>query len=261
LKKLETLSTIEGRKVLIELFRELRYEKQMSSFMTLLQTWRICTKEKELFRFMKNEITVMHPLGLFKGTSLWMQEIVNRFDFSTINSFVYFGAAILLTLIGVRRFNDNVTDTMVISGIAFEALMLIFMFIVMLFTPNDDATTAIDEKEEDNEKELLIEIGEIGRDIAASVTKIEVLINSVDQLIKEQVNLINVVNQVARNSADAVAPNPQMLDTMRVTNSVLEEFKNTIESFNESAKKLNNAEVESAVKREVERLLINKINR
>ena len=258
MKKLETLSTIEGRKVLIELFRELRYEKQMSSFMTLLQTWRICTK---LFRFMKNEITVMHPLGFFKGTSLWMQEIVNRFYFSTINSFVYFGAAILLSLIGIRRFNDNVTDAMVISGVAFEALMLIFMFVVMLFTPNDDAITATDVNEEDNEKELLIEIGEIGRDIAASVTKIEELINSVDQLIRQQVNLINVVNQVAKSTSDAVAPNPQMLDTMRVTNTVLEELRFTIESFNESAKKLNHAEVESAVKKEIERILINKITR
>ncbi|MFH1051934.1 MAG: hypothetical protein V1779_13515 [bacterium] len=258
MKQIETLSSIKGRKILIELFKELRYEKQLSGFMILLQTWRVCTREKELFRYMKEEITVLHPLGFLSGTALWMQEIVNRFYFSTVNSFVYFGAAVLLALIGIRRFSDHVTETMIIGGVAFEALMLIFMFVIMLFTPNDEALD--DEKEEkDTANELLLEIGEIGREMAAAVTKMEEMTNSINQLVKQENDMINLVNQIAKNSADAVSPNPQMLDTMRVTNALLEEFKNTVEGFNIAAEKLNREKIEISVKKEVERLLLSKL--
>ena len=68
----------------------------MSGFSTSLLCWRICTSERELFRYSKNEVTVLHPLGFFSGSGLWMEEIVNRYYYSTINSFVYFGAAIFI---------------------------------------------------------------------------------------------------------------------------------------------------------------------
>jgi len=259
-KQIETLSSIKGRKILIELFKELRYDKQLSSFMILLQTWRVCTREKELFRYMKEEVTVLHPLGLFSGTTLWMQEIVNRFYFSTVNSFVYFGAAILLALIGIRRFAEQyVTEYMVIGGVAFEALMLIFMFLIMLFTPNDEALD--DDKEEKNTaNDLLVEIGEIGREMAAAVGKIEEFTVSINQLINQQLNMISLVSQVAKNTSDAVLPNPQMIETMKTTNELLKDFKDTVEGFNVAAEKLKREEIESSVKKEVERLLLTKLS-
>lgn len=260
MEKIDTLSSIKGRKILIELYKELRYDKQLSGFMTLLQTWRVCTREKELMRYMKKSITVLHPLGFFSGTSLWMQEIVNRYYFTTINSFVYFGAAILLALIGIRRFSEHVTETMIIGGVAFEALMLIFMFVVMLFSPNEDVLET-EEARDDREEELLIEIGEIGRDLAASVTKIEDLTNSINQLIRQQENMLNFVNQIAKNSADAVSPNPQMIETMRETNSILNDFKNTVEKFNMAANELKTEAIESSVKKEIEKFFINKLNK
>jgi len=259
LKKIETLSSINGRKTLIKLFKELRYEKQLSSFMTLFLTWRICVRERELWRYMKEEVTVLHPLGLISGTSLWMQEIVNRFYFSTINSFVYFGAAILLALIGIRRFSDHVTETMVISGIAFEALMLIFMFVIMLFTPNDEALEDIENEDDNSINDLIVEIGEIGRDFAAAVGQLENISSSVNEMIRQQVDLINIVNQIAKNSADAISPNPKMLDTMRVTNIALEEFKNSVQGFSAAADNLKKEEIEISVRKEVEKVLVNKL--
>ena len=260
MKKIETLSTIEGRKVLIELFKELRYERQLSGFNVLLQTWRICVRERDLFRYMKDEVSVLHPLGFFSGTTLWMQEIVNRFYFTTINSFVYLGAAILLALIGIRRFSDHVSEQMIIGGVAFEAFMLIFMFIIMLFSPNDEVLESGSKDDKSSSDDLIIEIGEIGRDIAASVTKLDDVTGAITQLIRQQVDMINLINQIAKNSADAVSPNPQMLDTMRVTNAVLEEFKNTVESFNAAAEKLKREEIELAVKKEVERIIVSRVN-
>ena len=138
MKKIDTLSSIDGRRLLYKIFHELRYEKQLPSRSVLALCWRLCTQEREIFRFVKQEAIVSHPLGIVAGTALWMEEIVNRFYFSTVNSFVYLGAALLLVLIGIRRFSDNVSDGVVIAGIVFEALMLVFMFVVMIFTPNED---------------------------------------------------------------------------------------------------------------------------
>lgn len=259
MEKIETLSSIKGRKALISLFRELRYDKQLSSFSTLFLTWRICVKEKELYRYINKEIIIQHPLGFFSGTNLWMQEIVNRFYFSTINSFVYLGAAILLGLIGIKRFSNHISDTMVITGVALESFLLIMMFLLMLFTPNDEALEPNDENENSIE-ELIIEVGEVGRDLAASVSKLDDVNNSINELIHQQVNLINLVNQVAKHSADAISPNPQMLDIMRVTNVSLEEFKNTVDSFTKEANKIKKEEIAEAVKKEISSLVIKSLD-
>ena len=124
MKKIENLASLEGRKILQNLFKEMRFIKQRSALSTLFLCWRICVSEKDYPAFAKLEIHVMHSLGIVRGSMLWMEEIVNRFYFSTINSFVYFGAAVLLVLIGVRRFSSTMSDTAVIWGIIFEATML-----------------------------------------------------------------------------------------------------------------------------------------
>ncbi len=258
MEKISTLSTIQGRKVLIELFKFLRYEKQYSSFRCLFKTWQICLNNDDLSKILDRDISVIHKLGFFAGTSLWLQEIVNRFYFSTINSFVYFGAAILLALIGIRRFSDHITDTVVISGVAFESLMLLLIFFIMLFTPNDEI---LEDNENDANNDLLIEIGEIGTDLVAAVNKLDNLTSAIEQLIKEQLNLINITNQIAKNTADAVSPNSQMLETMRSTNFLLEEFRTNIELLNKTINDLKIKEIKEAVKEELENLLFKSLEK
>lgn len=260
MRKIETLSSIEGRKTLIELFKELRYEKRLSSLASLFLAWKICVGGRDLRKYSNKEINVIHPLGFFSGTGLWMQEVVNRFYFSTINSFVYFGAAILLAIIGIRRFSESVSESMVIAGVAFEAFLLIIMFVVMLFSPNDEALEKTDDEESEGE-DLLSEIGEIGRDIAEAVNKLENVNGSINEMIRQQVNLLNQINQIAKSTGEAVSPNPQMLDSMRETNASLAEFKNTVDNLNDSINELKSEEIESAVRKEVERLFVNRFNK
>lgn len=259
MKNIDTLSSIEGRILLTSVYKELRYEKQLSSLATLFQCWRICTSEREIFKFSKQEVTIVHPLGFFSGTALWMEEIVNRFYFSTINSFVYFGAAILLVLIGVRRFSDSVSDNIVIFGVAFEALMLMFMFIVMLFTPNEEILPNGSNKENDAINEIVTEIGEIGRDFAAAVVQLEEMGQTLQDLIKQQKETLNSINRIAETTAEAVAPNPQMIEMMDITNKALASFSQTVSELQEAAEKLKREEIELAVKREVERILIDRL--
>ncbi len=259
MEQIETLSSIEGRRLLFRIFQELRYQKQMSNLSILALTWQICTNEREISRYTKENVQVLHPLGFFRGTALWMEEIINRFYFSTVNSFVYFGAAILLVLIGVRRFSSSVSDTIVIAGVAFEALMLLFMFIVMLFTPSEDALP-INQTDQEPEKELLVEIGEIATDFATAVSKLESLGDNVTNLLIQQTEILTLLRESNEMTRQIISPNPRLLEVMERTNQSLEEFNKTLQLLNQSAAQLKQEEIEIAVRRELEKFFANMIN-
>ncbi len=256
MEKIDTLTSLEGRKLLQETFLHLRFKRQLSSIRSLLISWKICVFEKDISRYIDKEISLVHSLGFFSGTALWMEEVVNRFYFSSINSFVYFGAAVLLVIIGIRRFSEGVDDSLVIAGVVFEALMLLVMFVVMLFTPNEDGVY-----DEDSEDNIRAEIGEIGRDFAAVVIQMEKLNDALAGLTMQQEQLINSMKNTADNVSQAIAPNPQMIETMKQTNESLREFKNTVESLKSAADQLKKNEIEAAVRKELERILVEKINR
>jgi hypothetical protein len=259
MKKIETISSLEGRRYLQKIYRELRFEKQRSAIAALIILWRICTREKEIYKHSKHEITVLYSLGFFRGTGLWMQEIINRHFFSTINSFVYLGAAVLLVLIGVRRFSESVSIEAVIAGIVFEALMLVFMFVVMLFSPSEEIDVEEESSEEPTAEEIVNEIGEIGRDFAAALVQLEEISGKLDRTMQMQSELIKNSGEIARSNAEAVLPNPSMIEAMNSTNLALAEFKNTVDTLNDSVKSLRKEEIEHCVRKEIERIIVDKL--
>lgn len=262
MKNIDNLSSLEGRALLSKIFKELKYDKQLRSSTILFTLWKICTYEKELFRYSKQDYTIVHPLGMFSGTSLWLEEIVNRYYFSTINSFVYFGAAILLVLIGVRRFSDNVSDTVVIGGIVFESLMLLIMFLVMLFSPNEqnDYDEEPSNGNQETVEELILEVGEISRDFAAVSVQLDNISESLNGMLDRQTELIELISQIAKSNAEAVSPNPKMLDIMDQTNASLSSLKDTVIDLNKGIKVIQKEEIEFAVKKEIEQLINTKLS-
>lgn len=254
MKKIENIASIEGRVLLREIFKELRYDKQRGTLASLLITWRIATNETEISKYVHRDVAIIHSLGFFRGASLWLEEIVNRFYFSTINSFVYFGAAILLVLIGVRRFSDNVSDDIVIWGIIFEAMMLFFMFFIMLFTPSDEFDESNDDSTEEK-NELITEIGEISRDFAAAVVQLEQIGDKISLISDRQAELIDVVSKLAEASANIASPNPEMISKMAETNRQLDNFKSSIASLSSAIDSINSEQVKLAVRSELESII------
>ncbi len=258
--KIDTMSSIKGRALMTEIFKELRYHRQYGAFTTLVNCWKIAVFEKDLSAYLNRNITVLHPLGFFRGTGLWMEETVNRFYFSTINSFVYFGAAILLVLIGVRRFSDQISDTLIFSALGFEALMLIFMFVVMFFTPKEDFSENGNDSESATTAELLTETGEVARDLAGALIQLERINDNFLQMLNRQEDLALTLRKIADATADAVSPNPEMLETMKSTNKALMQFNETVLMLNDAAKKIRREEIEAAVKKELDRIISDRIS-
>jgi methyl-accepting chemotaxis protein len=255
--QLETLSGMPGRALLREIYRELRFERQLSSSATLATMWQICTRERELFRLTKRNVMVLHPLGIWTGSSLWMQEVVNRYYFSTINAFVYAGAALLLVFVGFYRFRVLEEPTLVVAAIGIEALLLVVLFLVMFFTPPDDIEGGGSGGDASSSatEELLREIGEIGRDYAAMAVQLETISSMLGDLVERQDALITSVRDGVDAAVSAVAPNPQLMNSMQRTTESLDRFAGSIDVLTDRLRTVEREEVERLVRSELERIL------
>jgi hypothetical protein len=252
---LETLSTAAGRALLRDLHQELRFDKQLNSLTTLGYLWRICTRETDLFRTVNRDVAILHPLGLISGTSLWMQEIVNRFYFAPINAFVYMGAAVLLVAVGLNRIRIIDTPGLLVAAIILEALLLLLLFLVMFFTPPSELETPGTESRTDGtSQELLRELGEIGRDYAAMAVQLETISVTLHEVVERQ----DAMTQQLRSSVDAavsaVAPNPELMMSMKQNTRALAEFSESVSLLSERLRAVERQEVEGLVRHELERI-------
>lgn len=266
MEQIQTFSTVRGRALLRDIFRELRYEKQVSGFTALLTCWRLCTFEREAYRYSKRQATIIHALGLFRGTSLFLQEIVNRFYFSTINSLVYLGAAALLLIVSANRFTDNVDNRAVLAGVAVEALMLFILFVVMFFSPAEDVEPELSMDADSTPtgasaeiRELITEVGEISADYAAFTERLDNVTSTLSGMISRQDEMIGAVNEVARSVSLASTPQPEFIESMRQTNIALQAFQRNVHELVEATDKLRREEIQRAVRAEVERFLANRV--
>ncbi len=262
MEQLQTLTTLRGRSILRSIYRELRYERQLGNLAVLNTSWRICASERELNRYSGQNVTVLHPLGFFGGTALWLQEIVNRFYFSTISSLVYLGAAFLLVIVGAFRFTNAIGSELVVAGIALEALLLTILFITMFFSPPDDVENEEEPGSKDEESEsrqLIREIGEISSDYAAFSVQVEEITATLASLAAQQDELIGALRESSRQHALMVAPQPELLETIRKTNASLGEFQQSIADLVAATQKLQHEKIEQAVRREVEQLLAGRL--
>ncbi|HOM05327.1 MAG TPA: hypothetical protein PLU67_07530 [Candidatus Kapabacteria bacterium] len=261
MKKIDNFGSISGRRLLQDIFKSLRYEKQWSSFAALIATWRLATREIDLEQYTNEDVQIIHSLGFWRGTAVWLEEIVNRFYFSTINSFAYFGAAILLVLVGVRRFSDHVSDEIVIAGILFEAALLLFLFFIMLFTPNEEIASNDQREEFDFQKELLNEVGEISRDFAATTMQLENLTEKLNALISLQNEALAQISSIAKSFLDISQPNPEFVKILQQTNHSLLDFNDKIKLLNENISQIKQEEIKIAIRNELEQILSNKLAR
>lgn len=256
MQTIETIASIEGRRLLHSIFRELRFERQLSSFKILYTTWKICTSELNIGDYSNRDITILHKIGFLKGTSLWMEEIVNRFFFSSVLSLVYFGAAFLILVIGLNRFTDFVPLFMLIAAVVFESTMLIVMFLTMLFSPKDDSYYSEEGGgNESNNEELLIEIGEIGRDLASVVVQLENLHDTFKGIIAIQTDMVESLKEANKINMQLAKPNPELIEHLKNTNEELLQFKNSFSEINKSIEQIKDEKIDDKVKEQIAKII------
>lgn len=239
-----------------DVYRELRYERGMGGIQALTTTWQLCTRETELIRVCSRDVTVLHPLGPWLGTSLWMQEVVNRFLYPAINAFVYAGAAMLLVAVGLTRMDLIRQPWLVVVGIAVEALLLLALFVVMYFTPPEDADSSAEASlGSGGSEELLRELGEIGRDYAAMAVQLESISATLSDVATQQRELIQAVQATVDAAVSAVTPNAELQRSMKDTADALRDFAAGVTVLSDRLQEVERQEVERLVRNELEHIL------
>jgi hypothetical protein len=253
--ELVSLASSDGRQIYRELYKLLRTEQQRSHRDTLRILWQVATGARSLREFGYNDITVRYRLGVFAGTRLWLEEIVSRYYYSTVLSFVYGGAAILLVVIGLRRFSSIITDTVVLLSVGLEALLLLLLFTVMFFSRADDTDPHISQLHD-----LLREIGEIGRDYAVTLQSIERATTAIEQLASQNARLAAATEDAVRAAVAATAPSPELLEHLQAVNHALEQLRIRIDALTDALGAIEHDRIEQAVRTELAALLEGRIN-
>ncbi|HAW08809.1 MAG TPA: hypothetical protein DCW42_06540 [Bacteroidetes bacterium] len=258
--EITSLDTIEGRKYLRDIYFELKFKKNYGDFNLLYVLWTICINPNNIKKYSSLDINVSHSQGFFRGTGLWMTEIFSRYYFSILNAFVYFGAAILLLLVGVRKFSAYINDTIVILGFVFEASLLILMFVFLLFSPKDEFDEIEDDDEKTNsEKELIDEIGEIARDMADSTFQLGKINSNLTKLVASENNLVNKIDSFSQNLAKSVAPNDELLNAMHNVAKSLNAFQTQLTLLNDDLQNIKTMNLQASVRQELEKILMNNL--
>jgi len=259
-KTLTNLATAAGRSAYQEYWHDLVVEQRNAVFLSLIRLWRTAAFGTEL-RITATDTTyrVGHPLGPRAGTRIFMEEIVVRHYYNNVQALVYFGAVILLVFLGLR-FAGLLSERVSLIGIGIEAIMLLMLFTVLFYAPEDEApaTTASDRSdddpasepaEDDREviREVLRELEEIGSSYASLGLRLEQSSKTQEESLRELAHRVSAIQGLNLLESHA--------ERLETTNTLLAQLVSSIEGMSQRIDMLFGKELEFYVRKEFERIV------
>jgi hypothetical protein len=257
---ISNLATPAGRSAYQEYWHDLVIEQRRAVLPSLWQLWRTAAFGSEMrVTAIDTSYRPSHPLGPRVGTRVFMEEIIVRHYYNNVQALVYFGAVILLVFLGLR-FAGLLSENISLIGIAIEAMMLLVLFMVLFYSPEDDqfappiagTSTTEARAEQDAEdrgviKEVLEEIEEIGSSYAALALKLEQAARGQEESLRELSVKIGAIQGLNLLESHA--------ERLETTNTLLAQLTGAIESMNQRVDMLFGKELEFYVRRELERMV------
>lgn len=256
---LSNLATPEGRGAYQKYWHDLVVEQQNLVLPSLFRLWRTATRGTSFNVNTAGEsYRIAHPLGFRLGTRIFMEEIVVRHYFNNVQALVYLGAVLLLIFLALR-FANLLSEQVALIGIGIEVLMLLMLFTVLFYTPEEDTAThavsqphdasdaTLEAKAEELQviREVLEELEDIGGTYATLGSKLETLAKNQEAGLQE---LNRKVEQI--RGLELLESHAERLDH---TNALLEKLVQTMDGMNQKVEVLLGKELEYLVRRELER--------
>lgn len=258
------LATPAGRAAYQELWHDLIIHQRRAVIPALWQLWRMAAYGQEMrMTASDNAYRIGQRLGPRVGTRVFMEEIVVRHYFNNVQALVYFGAVILLVFLGLR-FAGLMSETASLIGVAIEAMMLLILFAVLFYAPEDEPSTgagagavATDdaaEVEDDREviREVLHEIEEIGSSYASLAMRLEQSARSQDDALRDLAERVSAIKGLNLLESHA--------ERLETTNTLLAQLTASIESMNSRIDLLFGKEIEFHVRQELQKLVGRDVN-
>jgi len=134
------------------------------------------------------------------------------------------------------------------------------MFIFLLFSPKDEIDTLdSDEEENESEKELINEIGEIARDMADSTFQLQKINANLSDLLSSQNNLINNIQTFSQNLAETIAPNTELLNAMHNVSQSFSNLEKQLTALDNDLQNIKAMNIQASIRQELEKILLNNI--
>ncbi len=259
---LSNLATLAGRTAYQEYWHDLVVDQRSAVLPSLFGLWRTAAFGTEMrITTAGTSYRIAQRLGPRAGTRVFMEEIIVRHYFNNVQALVYFGAVILLVFLGLR-FGGLLSERVALIGIAIEAFMLLMLFMVLFYAPEDGAYQIVDgavapQHEEDSAdeasatgeviREVLTELEDIGGTYAGLAMRLEQSARSQEEAIRtlnEKVAAIRGLSQLESHA-----------ERLDATNALLGQLVGTIEAMNTRIDMLFGKELEFYVRKELERMV------
>jgi hypothetical protein len=256
-KTISNLATPAGRAALQSYWRDLILEQRSAVLPSLWQLWHTAAFGTEMRITASDTVyRIGHPLGMRNGFRVFMEEVIVRHYFNNVQALVYLGAVILLAFLGLR-FAGLLSEAVSLIGIGIEACMLLILFAVLFYAPEDEAPDAAapaeqqPETQEDSEQELvhevLSEIEEIGGSYASLALKLEQSARVQEESIRELTRRVAAIQGLNLLESHA--------ERLETTNTLLAQLTSTIDAMNRRIDMLFSKDLEFYVRREFERMV------
>ncbi|HVK39431.1 MAG TPA: hypothetical protein VNA88_12910 [Candidatus Kapabacteria bacterium] len=258
---LSNLATPAGRAAYQELWHDLIIHQRRAVVPALWQLWRMAAYGQEMrMTASDNAYRIGQRLGPRVGTRVFMEEVIVRHYFNNVQALVYFGAVILLVFLGLR-FAGLMSETASLIGVAIEALMLLILFAVLFYAPEDEPIAngvaadagAVDE-EDDREviRDVLREIEEIGTSYASLAMRLEQSARGQDDALRELSEKVSAIKGLNLLESHA--------ERLETTNTLLAQLTSSIEAMNSRIDLLFGKEIEFHVRQELQKLVGRDVN-
>ncbi|MCB0711147.1 MAG: hypothetical protein KDD67_02330 [Ignavibacteriae bacterium] len=252
------LATPSGRIALQQYWQDLTVEQRNLVLPSLIHIWKTIVRGKGFtVSTSGTSYNIGHPLGIRLGTRVFMEEIVVRHYFNNVQALVYLGAVVLLVFLALR-FAGLLSESVALIGIGIEALMLLLLFIVLFYTPDEESQATAEaieastrEKSESSGdevtviREVLDELEDIGGTYATLGARLEQITRQQQeslQELNERVARIQGLEQLEYHSAK-----------LERTNDLLDRLVGSMERLNERVDLLIGKDLEFHVRKELER--------
>jgi hypothetical protein len=257
-KSIINLATPQGRIVLQRYWRDLIVEQRNLVIPSLLLLWKSAVRGNSIDLTVSGErYAVGQGLGLRLGTRVFMEEIVVRHYFNNVQALVYLGAVMLLIFLALR-FANLLSEQVALIGIGIEVLMLLMLFTVLFYSPDDDLSLPIEEETENGSgqagrsrddavviREVLDELEDIGGTYATLGMKLESVSRSQEEALgrlADKVDAIQGLGELRKHS-----------ERLERTNVLLERLSSAVIEMNDRVDLLVGKEIEFRVRQELER--------
>lgn len=261
-RTISNLATAAGRAAYQEYWHDLIIEQRGAVVPALLTLWRKAAFGSEIhISASDTAYKIGHPLGPRAGTRIFMEEVVVRHYYNNVQALVYFGAVILLVFLGLR-FAGLLSERVALIGLGIEAFMLLMLFMVLFYAPEDqpvapmregeergEGEEQIDDASEDREviREVLRELEDIGSSYAGLAMRLEQSAKGQEESLRELSQRVSAIQGLNLLESHA--------ERLETTNTLLAQLVGSIEAMNHRIDMLFGKELEFYVRKEFERIV------